>query len=65
MFIRNYNLYFVDLAPDMSYCYLTIMEKELSPNEKFLIRSFTNRNWREFQTFYIPPSSAVHSAQYN
>ncbi len=40
----------------MSYCYLTIIEKEPSPKKNY-------RNWCKFQTFYIHPCLAVHSAQ--
>ncbi len=29
----------------------------------YMIRPFPNKNWREFQTFYIHPCSAVDSAQ--
>ncbi len=64
-FIHKYNLYFFDLALYMSYCYLTIIENEPSPKEKSLICHFTKRNWHEFQTFYIRPHSAVHSAQWD
>ncbi len=33
--------------------------------KKIMICPFHNKNWREFQTFYICPHSAVHSGQWD
>ncbi len=30
----------------------------------YMIRTLPNRNWREFQTFYIRPCSGTDSAQW-
>ncbi len=57
--------YFVVLAPYMSYYYLTTIEKEPSPNEKFLIHAPCNKNRHEFRTFYIRPHSGTDLAQWD
>ncbi len=66
VFIGIYKSYFFELAPYISYCYLTIIEKEPSTNEKctwFMLSPTLNRH--EFQTFYNRPRSGVDSAQWD
>ncbi len=63
MFIRIFLLYFVELAPYLSYCYHTIIEKEPSTIHFFLIRAPANRNESEFQSFCIRACSFTDSGQ--
>ncbi len=62
MFLCKYKLYFVELAPYMSYYY---RERTDFKWKIYMIAALPNRNGRELQTVYIRARSGTDSAQWD